>query len=76
MVSNSWREITHLWYLDWPDKGVPNEANSLIAYLIEARSFIKTNEHNSVSSCSDTPISKTIISWNSIYISNCLKKPK
>lgn len=41
MVSNSWREVTHLWYLGWPDKGVPSEANSLIAFLIEARSYMK-----------------------------------
>lgn len=42
MVSNSWREITHFWYLGWPEKGVPSEANSLIAFLIEARSYMKT----------------------------------
>lgn len=41
MVSNSWREVTHLWYMGWPEKGVPLEANSLIAFLIEARSYIK-----------------------------------
>ncbi|XP_060526689.1 receptor-type tyrosine-protein phosphatase gamma [Cylas formicarius] len=42
MVSNSWREVTHFWYLGWPEKGVPAEANSLIAFLIEARSYMKT----------------------------------
>ncbi|CAG9772961.1 unnamed protein product [Ceutorhynchus assimilis] len=42
MVSNSWREITHFWYLGWPEKGVPSEVNSLIAFLIEARSYMKT----------------------------------
>lgn len=41
MVSNSWREVTHLWYMGWPEKGVPLEANSLIAFLIEARSYVK-----------------------------------
>lgn len=41
MVSNSWREVTHFWYLGWPEKGVPLEANSLIAFLIEARSYVK-----------------------------------
>lgn len=41
MVSNSWREITHFWYLGWPEKGVPSEANSLIAFIIEARSYMK-----------------------------------
>lgn len=42
MVSNSWREVTHFWYMGWPEKGVPSEANSIIAFLIEARSFMKT----------------------------------
>jgi hypothetical protein len=42
MVSNSWREVTHFWYLGWPEKGVPLEANSLIAFLIEARSYMKS----------------------------------
>lgn len=41
MVSNSWREVTHFWYMGWPEKGVPLEANSLIAFLIEARSYVK-----------------------------------
>lgn len=52
MVSNSWREVTHLWYLGWPEKGVPSEANSIIAFLIEARSYIKSlssNDSNKVS---------------------------
>ncbi|XP_066147294.1 uncharacterized protein [Euwallacea fornicatus] len=42
MVSNSWREVMHFWYLGWPDKGVPMEANSLIAFIIEARSYMKS----------------------------------
>ncbi|XP_071051509.1 tyrosine-protein phosphatase 3 [Onthophagus taurus] len=44
MVSNSWREVTHIWYIEWPHKGVPDEANSLIRFLIEARSYMKANE--------------------------------
>ncbi|XP_056641924.1 uncharacterized protein LOC130448543 [Diorhabda sublineata] len=43
MVSNSWREVTHFWYLGWPEKGVPTEENSLIAFLIEARSYMKSS---------------------------------
>ncbi|XP_050507088.1 serine-rich adhesin for platelets [Diabrotica virgifera virgifera] len=43
MVSNSWREVTHFWYLGWPEKGVPSEENSLIAFLIEARSYMKSS---------------------------------
>nr|CAI5840067.1 unnamed protein product [Callosobruchus analis] len=50
MVSNSWREVTHFWYLGWPDKGVPSEANSLIAFLIEARSYMKTSTLDKISS--------------------------
>lgn len=42
MEGNLWREVTHLWYLGWPEQGVPSEANSLIAFLIEARSQMKT----------------------------------
>ncbi|XP_066252310.1 uncharacterized protein [Euwallacea similis] len=42
MVSNSWREVMHFWYLGWPEKGVPMEANSLIAFIIEARSYMKS----------------------------------
>ncbi|XP_018321870.2 tyrosine-protein phosphatase non-receptor type 9, partial [Agrilus planipennis] len=41
MVSNSWREVTHMWYVGWPEKGVPMEYNSIIAFLIEARSYLK-----------------------------------
>lgn len=43
MVSNSWREVTHFWYLGWPEKGIPSEANSIIAFLIEARSYMKSS---------------------------------
>ncbi|KAL0271480.1 UNVERIFIED_CONTAM: hypothetical protein PYX00_008561 [Menopon gallinae] len=42
MEANLWREVTHLWYLGWPEQGVPSEANSLIAFLIEARSQMKS----------------------------------
>lgn len=42
MVTNSWRDVTHFWYMGWPEKGVPSEANSIIAFLLEARSFMKT----------------------------------
>ncbi|KAK9871226.1 hypothetical protein WA026_011500 [Henosepilachna vigintioctopunctata] len=42
MVSNSWREVTHFWYMGWPEKGVPVESNSIIAFLIEARSYMKS----------------------------------
>lgn len=52
MVSNSWREVTHFWYLGWPEKGIPPEANSMIAFLIEARSYMKTATLDMVSKSS------------------------
>nr|CAD7400813.1 unnamed protein product [Timema poppensis] len=52
METNTWREVTHLWYLGWPPQGVPEEANSLIAFLIEARSYIKTHSGPTVVHCS------------------------
>lgn len=51
MVSNCWREVTHFWYLGWPEKGVPLEANSLIAFLIEARSYVKNPTGDSAKVC-------------------------
>ncbi|KAJ8946618.1 hypothetical protein NQ318_007221 [Aromia moschata] len=39
-------EVTHFWYMGWPEKGVPTEANSLIAFLIEARSYMKSSTLN------------------------------
>lgn len=39
-VTKSWREITHLWY-QWPESGVPTDEASIIAMLLEARSYLK-----------------------------------
>lgn len=73
MEGNLWREVTHLWYLGWPEQGVPSEANSLIAFLIEARSQMKTQAGSAASGpavvhCSPgkslNPISKKIPSLN------------
>nr|CAD7437443.1 unnamed protein product [Timema bartmani] len=52
METNTWREVTHLWYLGWPPQGVPEEANSLIAFLIEARSYVKSHSGPTVVHCS------------------------
>lgn len=38
--TNTWREITHLWY-KWPDTGVPSDEATMVALLLEARSFLK-----------------------------------
>lgn len=38
--TNTWREVTHLWY-QWPDTGVPADEATMIALLLEARSFLK-----------------------------------
>lgn len=59
MVSNSWREVTHLWYLGWPEKGIPSEANSLIAFLIEARSYIKNTANGNTGEASNGNVNKT-----------------
>lgn len=36
--TNTWREIMHFWY-QWPDTGVPIDESSIIAILLEARSY-------------------------------------
>lgn len=41
-VTKTWREITHLWY-QWPDKGIPCDEASIIAMLLETRSYLKMN---------------------------------
>lgn len=41
-VTQSWREITHLWY-QWPEKGTPTDEASIIAMLLETRSYLKMN---------------------------------
>lgn len=38
--TNTWRELTHLWY-QWPDTGVPNDEATMVAMLLEARSYLK-----------------------------------
>lgn len=39
--TKTWREITHFWY-QWPENGVPIDEASVIAMLLEARSYLKT----------------------------------
>ncbi|XP_055544621.1 mucin-5AC isoform X2 [Wyeomyia smithii] len=36
--TGTWREIMHFWY-QWPDTGVPIDESSIIAMLLEARSY-------------------------------------
>ncbi|CAH0389236.1 unnamed protein product [Bemisia tabaci] len=52
LETNSWREVTHLWYTSWPPLGVPNEESSIIAFLIEARVYMKNNTGPNVVHCS------------------------
>ncbi|XP_068081749.1 uncharacterized protein [Anabrus simplex] len=52
LETNLWREVTHLWYLSWPHQGVPEETNSIIAFLIEARPFMKANTGPNIVHCS------------------------
>lgn len=42
--TRTWREVTHIWYF-WPAKGVPEECHSIIAFLIEARSYLKASQN-------------------------------
>lgn len=41
LETNSWREVMHLWYMSWPIQGVPEDASSLIAFLLEARPYMR-----------------------------------
>ncbi|XP_063227038.1 mucin-5AC-like [Bacillus rossius redtenbacheri] len=52
LESNLWRELTHLWYLGWPARGVPGEAASLVALLVEARSHARAGAGPIVAHCS------------------------
>lgn len=38
--TNTWREITHFWY-QWPEQGMPLDETSVIAMLLEGRSYLK-----------------------------------
>lgn len=40
LQTNTWREITHFWY-QWPETGMPSDEASVIAMLLEARSYLK-----------------------------------
>lgn len=37
MEDNLVRDITHLWYSSWPATGVPEDAKTVVALLLEAR---------------------------------------
>lgn len=39
-VTNTWREIMHFWY-QWPEEGMPTDETSVIAMMLEARSYLK-----------------------------------
>lgn len=39
-VTNTWREIMHFWY-QWPEEAMPTDETSVIAMLLEARSYLK-----------------------------------
>lgn len=52
LETNSWREVTHLWYSSWPATGVPDECSSMIAYLLEAHSYMRNSTGPIVVHCS------------------------
>lgn len=37
--------VTHFWYF-WPETGVPTEETSIIAMLLEARSYLQSSEQS------------------------------
>ncbi|XP_021936587.1 uncharacterized protein LOC110838077 isoform X3 [Zootermopsis nevadensis] len=41
LETNSWREVMHLWYVSWPTQGVPDDVSSVIAFLLEARPYMR-----------------------------------
>lgn len=52
MESNLWRDVTHLWYGGWPVQGVPSDPGTMLAFLSEARSHMKSNNGPNVVHCS------------------------
>lgn len=52
METNLWREATHMWYMGWPSRGVPDDPSTIIAFLIEARAFMRNPSSSSSSSSS------------------------
>jgi len=52
MDSNLFREVTHLWYSAWPERGVPSDLDSLVQYTQEARKAIQSNIGPTVVHCS------------------------
>lgn len=42
----------HMWYARWPTQGVPEDCSSIIAFLIEARSFMRSTTGPTVVHCS------------------------
>ncbi|XP_054286262.1 proteoglycan 4 isoform X2 [Macrosteles quadrilineatus] len=52
LETNLWREVTHLWYVSWPAQGVPDDCSSMIAFLIEARSYMRGAQGPTVVHCS------------------------
>ena len=51
MDSNLFREVTHLWYSGWPERGVPSDLDSLVEFLQETRRAMKTNIGPTVVHC-------------------------
>jgi protein tyrosine phosphatase len=41
LITNSWREVMHLWYVSWPLQGVPEDKSSVITFLLEARAYMR-----------------------------------
>ncbi|XP_062534301.1 uncharacterized protein LOC134203441 isoform X1 [Armigeres subalbatus] len=69
--TNTWREIMHFWY-QWPDTGVPIDESSIIAMLLEARSYSRlapgelAEAPNNNNQSNSTTANGTVITSNGI----------
>lgn len=71
--TNTWREIMHFWY-QWPDAGVPIDESSIIAMLLEARSYSRlapgeladATANNGVNNNNSTTNTHTVVTSNGI----------
>lgn len=72
-VTNTWREITHLWY-QWPETGVPNDEASLVAMLLEARSYLKMASPEQIDSTTNSISEKQLENGDAIDKTKSLQR--
>ncbi|XP_065088621.1 mucin-2 isoform X2 [Ochlerotatus camptorhynchus] len=67
--TNTWREIMHFWY-QWPDTGVPIDESSIIAMLLEARSYSRLAPGELADATSNNGVNNNNSTTNTVVISN------